>query len=206
MTISTDKTTQTALCHHCRHLQGKEHSHCIHCGAHLEQRHAHSLIFTFFYTLTALLLIIPANLTPMMIVSTLGSSSGSTIMGGVIYFLDEGDYALAAIIFIASIAVPFFKLAVLFFLLWISFFKQTALAPLGTKLFKIIHAIGKWSMLDVFVVGLIVSMVQFGELTTIAAGPAAISFCLAVVFTIIASNTFDPRILWDTQGETNHDQ
>jgi paraquat-inducible protein A len=163
-------------------------------------------MLTFFYTLASSLLIIPANLTPMMIVHTLGSDTGSTIMEGVLYFIYHGEFPLAAVIFIASIAVPFFKLAVLYFLLWISYFKRTDLAPLGTKLFKIIHIIGKWSMLDVFVVGLIVSMVQFGQLTSISAGPAAISFCLTVVFTIIASNTFDPRILWDTQGEENHEQ
>lgn len=206
MTISTDKERGMALCHHCRHLQSKEHKECIHCGEHLEQRHANTWILTLLYTLAASLAIIPANLAPMMIVSTLGSDSGSTIMEGVLYFMDHGDYPLAAVIFIASVAVPFFKLVVLYFLLWISYFNKTELAPLGTKLFKTIHAVGKWSMLDVFVVGLIVSMVQFGELTSIASGPAAISFCLAVVFTIIASNTFDPRILWDTKGEENHDQ
>lgn len=206
MTISTDKETGTSLCHHCHHLQNKGHKHCTYCGAHLEQRHANSWMLTFFYTLASSLLIIPANLTPMMIVHTLGSDTGSTIMEGVLYFIYHGEFPLAAVIFIASIAVPFFKLAVLYFLLWISYFKRTDLAPLGTKLFKIIHIIGKWSMLDVFVVGLIVSMVQFGQLTSISAGPAAISFCLTVVFTIIASNTFDPRILWDTQGEENHEQ
>jgi len=205
MTILTDKEKGMALCHHCHQAQDKEHRHCIYCGAHLEQRHSHTWTLTLLYTLAASLTIIPANLAPMMIVHTLGSASGSTIMEGVIYFMDHGDYPLAAIIFIASVAVPFFKLAVLYFLLWISYFNKTKLAPLGTKLFKIIHIIGKWSMLDVFVVGLIVSMVQFGQLTSISAGPAALSFCLAVVFTIIASNVFDPRILWDTQGE-NHDQ
>lgn len=206
MTISTDKEKGVALCHHCHQTQAKEHQHCIYCGAHLEQRHSNTWILTLLYTLAASLAIIPANLAPMMIVHTMGSSSGSTIMEGVLYFIHHGDYPLAAIIFIASIAVPFFKLVVLYFLLWISYFNQTQMAPLGTKLFKTIHIIGKWSMLDVFVVGLIVSMVQFGALTSITAGPAAISFCFAVVFTIIASNSFDPRILWDTKGEENHEQ
>lgn len=206
MTISTDREKGVTLCHHCHQTQPKEQAHCLHCGSHLQQRHSNTWALTLLYTIAASLAIIPANLTPMMVVHTLGSSSGSTIMEGVTYFMDHGDYPLAAVIFTASVAVPFFKLIVLYFLLWISYFDKIELAPLGTKLFKTIHVIGKWSMLDVFVVGLIVSMVQFGALTSIAAGPAAISFCLAVVFTIMASNSFDPRILWDTnKGETDHE-
>jgi paraquat-inducible protein A len=170
---------------------------CEQCGEVLHQRHPNSIALTWGYVLAATLFLIPANILPMMVVTAMGSDDASTIMQGVIYFFAHGDYGLGAVIFIASVAVPVFKLAVVYYLLLIVHFKQYDKALRGIKLFHIIHLIGKWSMLDIFVVALMVSMVQFQGLASIQTGGAAIAFCAAVVFTIIATEKFDPRLMFD---------
>jgi paraquat-inducible protein A len=197
MTWKTDLSEDKSLCHLCGYLDDVSQHECEQCGAVLHQRYENSLALTWGYVLAATLFLIPANLLPMMVVTALGNDEGSTIMQGVIYFFAHGDFGLGAVIFIASVAVPVFKLVVVYFLLLIVQFKQYDKAQTGTKLFHIIHLIGKWSMLDIFVVALMVSMVQFGGLASIQTGGAAIAFCAAVVFTIIATEKFDPRLMWD---------
>jgi len=197
MIWKTDISEGKSLCHLCGKLQERTQDECLRCGETLHQRKVHSLVQTWGYALAATLFLIPANIMPMMIVTAMGNNEGSTIMEGVIYFFSHGEYAIGGIIFIASVAVPIFKLAVVYFLLLIIQFKQFDKAQTGLKLFHIIHIIGKWSMLDIFVVALMVSLVQFQGLASIQTGGAAIAFCAAVVFTIISTNTFDPRLMFD---------
>lgn len=197
MQWKTDITEGKSLCHLCGYLHEIEIHECEQCGEFLHQRYENSLALTWGYVLAATLFLIPANLLPMMVVTALGTDEGSTIMEGVIYFFSHGDFGLGAVIFIASVAVPVFKLGVVYYLLLIVQFKQDDKALQGVKLFHIIHLIGKWSMLDIFVVALMVSMVQFGGLASIQTGGAAIAFCAAVVFTIIATEKFDPRLMFD---------
>lgn len=201
MNWKSDISEGKALCRLCGHLQMNGDMQCAQCGAEIHQRIPNSITLTFGYAIAATLFLIPANLMPMMIVTALGNDEGSTIIEGVIYFLKHGDYGLGAVIFIASVAVPVFKLFVIYYLLLIVKFKQYDKALFGTKLFHVIHLIGKWSMLDIFVVALMVSMVQFQELATIQTGGAAMAFAGAVVFTIIATENFDPRLMWDTDKE-----
>jgi len=201
MHYKTDISEKKTLCHLCGYLDDVEVHECNRCGAQMHQRNENSLALTWGYVLAATLFLIPANLLPMMVVTALGTSEGSTIMEGVIYFFKHGDFGLGAVIFIASVAVPIFKLSVVYFLLLIVHFKQYDKAMTGVKLFHIIHLIGKWSMLDIFVVALMVSMVQFGGLASIQTGGAAIAFCAAVVFTIIATEKFDPRLMFDKKEE-----
>ncbi len=205
MTWKTDVSEEKSLCRYCGHVQEDTVSECLQCGAILHQRIPHSIMLTWGYALAAVLFLIPANLFPMMVVTALGNDEGSTIMEGVIYFFKHGEAAIGAIIFIASVAVPIFKLAVLFFLLAIVHLKRHDKALLGTKLFHAIHFIGKWSMLDIFVVALMVSIVQFQSLASIHTGGAAIAFASAVVFTIIATEKFDPRTMWDEIENTKGD-
>ena len=199
--LKTDLSEGMSLCHSCEALHSSEETECSRCGEKLHQRKPNSIAQTWGYVLAATLFLIPANLMPMMVVTTLGEDEGSTIMEGVIYFLSHKDYGLGLIIFIASVAVPVFKIVVVYFLLLIVQFKQYHKAKTGLKLFHIIHLIGKWSMLDIFVVALMVAMVQFDGLATIQTGPAAISFCGAVIFTIIATEKFDPRLMFDNEGK-----
>jgi len=195
----TDKSEGKYLCHMCEYLHDEALHECKRCGAKLHQRVPNSIALTWGYVLAATLFLIPANILPMMVVTSMGSDDASTIMQGVIYFFAHGDYGLGAVIFIASVAVPVFKLAVVYYLLLIVHFKQHDKALRGIKLFHIIHLIGKWSMLDIFVVALMVSMVQFQGLASIQTGGAAIAFCSAVIFTIIATEKFDPRLMFDEE-------
>ncbi|WDE95845.1 paraquat-inducible protein A [Lentisphaera profundi] len=197
MNWKTDISEGKVLCLICEELHDLEEVQCRRCSASISQRKPSSISQTWAYVLAATLFLIPANLMPMMVVTSMGTDEGSTIMEGVIYFLAHKEYGLGLIIFVASVAVPIFKLSVIYFLLLIIAFKQKEKAKLGLKLFHIIHCIGKWSMLDIFVVALMVSMVQFQGLATIQTGAAAISFCGAVIFTIIASEKFDPRLMFD---------
>jgi len=197
MNWKTDLSEGKSLCHICNYLQDKENKRCLRCAEPLHQRRPQSLAQTWGYVLAATLFLIPANILPMMVVTALGNDDRSTIMEGVIYFLKHQEYGIGGIIFIASVAVPIFKIVVIYFVLLIVSFKQSTKSKLGLKLFHIIHIIGKWSMLDIFVVALMVSMVQFGNLASIQTGSAAIAFCAAVVLTIIATLKFDPRLMFD---------
>lgn len=197
MNWRNDIIEEKVLCDLCGHLQDDSVSECYQCGAVMHQRIPYSVALTWGYALAAAVFLIPANLLPMMVVTALGSDEGSTIMEGVVYFMQHGEYAIGAIIFIASVAVPIFKLGVLFYLLLITHFKIHDRALQGTKLYHIIHFIGKWSMLDIFVVALMVSIVQFQSLASIHTGGAAIAFASAVVFTIMATEKFDTRLMWD---------
>lgn len=197
MNWKTDITEGKTRCHLCGYLHTLEENECLQCGEELHQRSPNSIVLTWGYALAATLFLIPANILPMMVVTSLGTDEGSTIMEGVIYFFAHGDFGIGAVIFIASVAVPVLKLVILYYLLLIVRFRQYDKAIGGVKLFHIIHFIGKWSMLDIFVVALMVSMVQFQNLATIQTGGAAIAFCAVVVLTIIAAEKFDPRLMFD---------
>ena len=197
MFYENDISTNKILCHFCGHLHEENARYCQQCEAKLHQRIPNSLLLTWAYVIAATLFLIPANILPMMIVTALSSDEGSTIMEGVIYFFAHGDFAIGAIIFIASVVVPIIKLCILYYLLLIVHFKQYNMAIKGVKLFHFIHFIGKYSMLDIFVVALMVSMVQFEDLATIKTGGAAIAFCATVVFTIVATQKFDTRLMFE---------
>ncbi|NPA29175.1 MAG: paraquat-inducible membrane protein A [Epsilonproteobacteria bacterium] len=205
MRWKTDIDAGVQLCLHCRKLHPLERKRCDRCGSPLFQRKPHALAKTFSLALAATLLLIPANLLPMMIVHSLVGDDAGTIMDGVIYFLEHGEAWIGVVIFVASVFVPFFKLTVLFYLLWIVRFHRHAKARLGLKLYRLIHFIGKWSMLDIFVVALMVGLVQFKNLATIVTGPAAIAFMLAVVTTIFATEAFDPRLMFDHENQRSSD-
>ncbi len=189
------------LCHSCEtlHAEDKIHSdhRCPNCRAKLHQRVTYSVGASWAYLLTAAILYIPANILPMMFTHSVFGDEADTIMSGIIYFWTSGSYDLACIIFIASIGVPLFKLSALALLLisvqrgWGSGERWRA------TLYRIVEFIGRWSMLDVFVVTLMVGLVRFQGLATIDAGPAAASFAGVVIFTMFSAKSFDPRLIWD---------
>jgi len=196
----TDIETSHTLCHNCALLNPHQEEVCLRCGSEIYQRKPYSLAKTWVFSLSALFFIIPANLLPMMLTTKFSVSSGSTIIDGILYFFQEGEYGIGAVILIASVFIPFFKLLVLFYLLIVIQLKMRGHAKIGTKLFHIIHFIGKWSMIDIFVVGLMVAAIQFGGLLKIDTGPAALAFTIAVVMTMIATLSFDVRLLWDMEN------
>lgn len=192
-------THNMKLCLKCGLLNEGTRDICKQCGAKIYLRKPFSLALTLNYTFAAILFLIPANLLPMMIITKLGIDEGNTIMEGIIYFIKHGEASIGVIIFLASIAVPIFKIAVLLILVGIAHFKLEEFALFGVRLYRIIEVIGKWSLLDIFVVAIMIAMVQFQNLATIKAGGAAFAFALAVVLTMLATESFDPRLMFDKE-------
>ena len=140
---------------------------------------------------------VPANLLPIMETSSLFSSQDDTIMSGVIYLWRSGSWDLALIVFIASIMVPLLKLTAMTLLL-ITAQSRSVWQPLQrTKLFRIVEFVGRWSMLDIYVVAILAALVHMGSLATVKAGPAALAFGGVVVLTMFSAMQFDPRLIWD---------
>jgi paraquat-inducible protein A len=147
--------------------------------------------------IAAFIFYIPANLLPVTITTYLGSTHSDTILSGVIYFMRTGSWGIALIIFVASIVVPIAKLIILCGLL-LSVRRRSNWRPRErTKLYRITEVVGRWSMLDVFVVTVLVALVRLGYLATIEAGSGVVYFAAVVVLTMIAAMTFDPRLIWD---------
>jgi len=194
-------------CHDCHLLsrwpEGTDSQivHCPRCGSELHQRKPNSLARTWALLLAAMIFYIPANILPMTITSALGSVQADTIMSGVIYFLHSGSWEIGLIIFIASIFVPFMKFLILIYLLISVQFKSVRQPENLTRLYRLTEAIGRWSMLDVYVVSILIALVQLGVLAEISAGPAVLYFALVVVTTMLAAESFDPRLIWDVVEE-----
>jgi len=197
-------------CHSC-HLvckaplfSGKLSGACPRCGAVLHQRKPSSISRTWALVIAAFIFYIPANVLPITLTTSLGKTQSDTIMSGVIYFITSGSWPIALVIFIASIVVPLAKLLTLTFLL-ISLQRKSQWRPRDrTRLYRITEAVGRWSMLDIYVVTILVALVKLGALASIEAGPAAVFFAAVVVITIFAAISFDPRLIWDSM-EKNHD-
>jgi paraquat-inducible protein A len=147
---------------------------------------------------------IPANMMPVMVTSTFFESHQDTILSGILFFWVSGEWGLAAVVFIASFLVPLFKIASLLILVISAQQKSTWRQLERAKLYRLIELIGRWSMLDVFVVSLLVGLVQMQGFAQISAGIGIVAFGAVVVFTMLASICFDPRLIWDTD-HVDHD-
>ncbi len=170
---------------------------CPRCGAALHSRKPESVQRTWALLITAALLYIPANVLPVLRVISFGKERTDTIMEGIIYFMQSGSWPLALLIFFASIVVPLLKISILSSLL-LSLHRHSQWSPeTRTRLYRLTVTIGRWSMVDIFVVTLTVAVVSMGAIATIEPGPAAMAFALVVIATMLASHSFDPRLLWD---------
>ena len=182
-------------CHDCTHVSPKDEKACHNCGARLHSRKDNSIQKTLALLLTGIIFYIPANLLPMLSTRLLGNDSSSTIIGGAIELWVHGSYPIAAVIFVASVLIPLAKFCCMF---WLCFsVRQTQQALMRTKIYRVVEFIGRWSMIDVFVVAVLVAMLQIGNLITIIPGPAAAAFCCSVILTMLAAQHFDPRLIWD---------
>jgi paraquat-inducible protein A len=180
------------------HLHGLA---CPRCAAPLHRRKPDSLARTWALVLTAVILYIPANVLPVMTVVSLGQGSPDTILSGVVELLQHGMVPVALLVFFASITVPVLKLAGLIYLLVSVQRRSTKRLRDRTRMYRIIEGVGRWSMVDVFMIGILSALVALGNLATIEPGPGALAFCAVVVITIIASMSFDPRLMWDAIDE-----
>ena len=199
--IITAREAGFFLCHDCHRLiagVGEETSEkCPRCNAAIHLRKPNSLTRTWALIITAAVLSFPANILPIMKVDFLGTSNYSTIMDGIIYFFKNGSYGIGIIILTASILVPCFKIIGMTLILLSIHFKWKTWLRHKTLLFRGIEFIGRWSMLDIFVITLLQVLVNFGNLTSIETAVAATYFTGVVLSTMFAAITFDPRLLWD---------
>ncbi len=179
----------------------REGEPCARCGKPLHLRKPDSLNRTWALLATATLLYLPANLLPVMTTRTLLGAQNDTIMSGVIYFWLSGSYGLAAIIFIASFLVPLFKLATLFVLALGAQRHSRWRRSERAALYRLVEIIGRWSMLDVFVVSVLVGLVRIDGFAEITAGAGIAAFGAVVVLTMLASLSFDPRLTWDDRTD-----
>jgi paraquat-inducible protein A len=149
--------------------------------------------------ITAFIFYIPANLLPITHVISFGKAQSDTIISGVIYFVKSGSWPIALVIFVASVFVPLLKLFILTFLLISVQSKSKWRCKDRTRLYRVTEVVGRWSMVDIYVVTILVALVKLGSLATMQAGAGAIFFAGVVIITIFAAMSFDPRLIWDTQ-------
>ncbi|MBL6459143.1 paraquat-inducible protein A [Belnapia sp. T6] len=170
---------------------------CPRCGSRLHARKPDSVARTWALVIASLVLYVPANVYPVLTVVQLGAGAPSTILGGVEELLSSSMYPLAALVFLASVVVPMLKLIGLVTMLVATQAGWTGRLRDRTSLFRVVRAIGRWSMIDVFMISVLVALVQFGAVVTIAPGLGAVAFAAVVILTMFAAETFDPRLMWD---------
>lgn len=187
-------------CHDCAKLQLLTNEYCTDCGSDIHARKEGSVQKTLAFTIASLVLYIPANVLPIMTVSGIGGAEENTILGGVVTFWLMEAYPVAIIIFTASVLIPILKIGAIFTLCYAATYPVKNLKRM-TQIYRMTELVGRWSMVDVFVVAILVTLVQMGALMSIAPGPAALAFGGVVVLTMIGAHCFDPRLMWDRAEE-----
>ncbi len=187
------------MCHYCSNpvpvktndLSAIQCSRCGHINHRMKPKSIH---LTLAFSLTALVFYLPATLFPFMTIELYGNSNSSTIWGGIVSLVDVGSWPIAAIVFLASIVIPVIKLLILFYL---GLTAKTYKHPrFKTKLYHFVEAIGRWSMLDIFLLAVLVAIMKLGPWTHVRPEIGSLMFALVVIFTMLASAYFDPKLLW----------
>jgi paraquat-inducible protein A len=184
----------------------QEPGYCGRCGEKLEFRRRASIETTWALVISAAICFIPANALPVLNTTTLGSTEGDTILGGIVFLYTSGSWPLALVVLIASVMIPLGKIAALVYLL-ISIQRRSVMSNRErTRLYRMVVFIGRWSMLDVFVDTFTVALVQLSPLMSVAPGPGVLFFAAVVVLTMLAAESLDPRLIWDfvTPRELRH--
>jgi len=170
---------------------------CPRCGAVLTFRKPHSLARTWAFLVAAIILYVPANVLPVMHTEWLTGAQDDTILSGVLYLLWSGSWPLALVVFIASISVPLLKIVTLGGLAASVHLRSTWQPRTRARAYRVVEFIGRWSMLDIFVVAILAALVKAKALAHIEPGPGALAFAAVVVLTMLAAMSFDPRLIWD---------
>lgn len=198
--------TVLVSCHRCDQLlrlpvHGERHDRCPRCAAPLHKRKPDSVARTSALALTAAILYLPANVYPVMTVTYFGQGEPDTILSGVIALFAAGMWPVALLVFFASVTVPVLKLLGLAYLLVSIQRRWTRRARDRTRLYRIIEGVGRWSMVDVFMIAILTALVSLGNIASIEPGVGAVAFCAVVILTMLASMSFDPRLIWDVLDE-----
>jgi paraquat-inducible protein A len=196
---STALTQGLVRCHDCGKLDKTDVILCTRCGNHLHARLPYSFQRTLALLLSSFALYIPANLFPIMTVTKLNVGEPHTILGGIIALIHSDMLPIAMLVLVASILVPLLKLLGLSLLLLCVHFRWQVNAKRWTQMYRIISFVGRWSMLDIFMISILVSLVNLGSVAQVIAGSAATAFGAVVVLTMFAAKSFDPRLIWDVQ-------
>jgi paraquat-inducible protein A len=184
-------------CHHTVRALRVAQPRCPRCRAHLHERKPHSLGLTAVLLALAAVLYIPANVLPVMYTRTLLDDERDTIMSGVLVLLHSGSWPIAVLVFVASIVVPLLKIVALSIILFSAWRRSSGHRQQRTELFRMVEFIGRWSMLDVYAISILATLVQIQSFASIGVGPGALAFGAVVVLTMVAARTFDERLLWD---------
>ena len=182
-----------------------EPGYCPRCGKALEIRRRQTIQRTWALLIAAAICYIPANLMPVMNTTMPAYAEKDTIMNGVILLYTSGSWPLALIVLIASVIIPLAKIVTLAYLLVTIQFRQPESQRERIRIYRFVEIIGRWSMLDVFVVTFVVALVQLQPLMSVEPGAGVIFFAAVVVLTMFAAEQFDPRLIWDSPGEKEND-
>ena len=209
MRSSYTTAAQVALisCHACHQLSRipavltNRDAICPRCEAHIHVRKPNSISRTWALLIAAYILYVPANLLPVMTVISFGKGEADTILSGVEALIHAGMWPIALLVFFASIIVPVTKLLSLTYLLLSVHYKSQWRPRERTVLYRITEVIGRWSMIDIFMISILIALVKLEAVATIEPGMGAISFAAVVIITMFAAMGFDPRFIWDNMEE-----
>ena len=187
-------------CTRCARVWPQSETTCARCGAHLRSRDPLSLQKVWAWWLAGVMFYIPANLYPMLQTRTLFSRQEDTIIAGAIKLAQHDALGIAVVILVASVGIPLAKFFAIAYLA-LSVGGAARMSPRRRQgLYEVVEYIGRWSMIDVFVVAILSSLVQLNVVASINPGPASLAFALSVIFTMLSAQSFDSRLIWDRLG------
>ena len=195
--LITARDAGLVACQQCGQVHPVDARTCKRCGGRLQSRDAQSLQKVWAWLIAGMIAYIPANLYPMLLTSTLVERSESTIIGGVVELFDHGSWGIATIVFVASVVIPVGKFIAIMYLAISVQNRSKVNQHERHKAYEVVEFIGRWSMIDVFVVAILSALVQLDTIATINPGIAAVSFALSVIFTMLSAQAFDSRMIWD---------
>jgi len=194
---TTARARNLVGCQRCAKVWPIDTPNCTRCGASLNSRAKHSMSRVWFWWLLGVLAYIPANVWPMLETRMLFTESSDTIIAGALKLLQHGSIGVAIVILLASVVIPLAKFGAIAYLALSVHQKDRMAAKWRHRIYEVVEFIGRWSMVDVFVVAILSSLVQFSLVATVKPGPAALAFALSVIFTMLSALSFDSRIIWD---------
>ena len=194
----TARASGMAGCRHCAEAWPLDTEVCPRCGSRMSSRDETSLQRVWAWWLAGVICYIPANTEPMLLTRTLFQDESSTIVSGAVELYAQGNPGIALIILVASVGIPVAKFFSIAFLALSVSNRTTASPEARHRVYDIVEYIGRWSMIDVFVVAILSSLVQFSAVATITPGPASLAFALSVIFTMLSAQSFDSRRIWDS--------
>ena len=190
-------------CQRCTKVWPIETPRCGRCGVRLKSRAYKSLGLVWLFWALGLIAYVPANIWPMLETRLLLSSSNDTIIEGALKLFGHGSYGVAGVILLASVVIPLAKFAAIAWLALSVQYRLPSSAKWRHRVYEAVEFIGRWSMIDVFVVAILASLVQFSVLASVTPGPAAFAFALSVILTMLSALSFDSRMIWDLDDEAS---